>query len=112
MPLKNKTMKEIDKIRMEIYDILYDESIDSEEQLVKIKSMIFESPQISNGEKWTNLLSKSYEAGYKTGIQETEDKIRTELEIVKTYFELALSRSDPYPAIKDGLNRLQQILKK
>ena len=40
-----------------------------------------------------------------------DEGLREELEIAKTYFELALSRTDSISAIKDGLNRVTNALK-
>lgn len=36
--------------------------------------------------------------------------LKQELQVAKTYFELASDRVDPYPAIKDGLNRIKCVL--
>lgn len=43
-------------------------------------------------------------------LREKCKELTLQLNIVKTYFELALDRADPYPAIKCGLSRVNRVL--
>lgn len=43
-------------------------------------------------------------------LREKCKELTLQLNIAKTYFELALDRTDPYPAIKDGLSRVNCAL--